>query len=344
MLVGLLALRVVVGLVGAVDWAQVAGSFGRLSAWMVLPLVVDLLLRQSLNAVPLAQYVPGLRLSRSMQNDLTANLMGTVAPPPADMVLRVTMFRSWGLDPVLGMAGVTLNMITFYSVRFVAPVLGVALLVFQGLERRQWLLAGASTVVAATLLGGLTLLLRGDTFAAWMGRSAGRVVRRFRSSTDPEGWGAALVDIRARSADNLRRGLGRSLAALIGMVLCDAVLLFLALRFVGVGADALSVVDVIGAFLLAYPLTILPLFGFGVLDAVLLGTWVAIAGVAYEPEIVAGLVVWRTVTILGPLALGLVTFALWRRRYGAGVSLREMRAGAGGSSEDTVGEGTAAAP
>ena len=34
-------------------------------------------------------------------------------------------------------------------------------------------------------------------------------------------------------------------------------------------------------------------------------------GVA-EPEIVAGLVVWRTVTIFGPLLLGLGTFAWWR--------------------------------
>lgn len=86
------------------------------------------------------------------------------------------------------------------------------------------------------------------------------------------------------------------------------------------------------------------LIGMVLCDAVLLGTWVTIAGVAYEPEIVAGLVVWRTLTILGPLALGLLTFAVWRRRYSTGVSLREIRAGAAGSSKDTVGNGAAAAP
>ncbi len=337
-LVGLLALRIVVSLVGSVDWARVASSFGRLSAWMAVPLLADLLLRQWLNAVPLAQYLPGLPLRRSLQNDLTANLMGTVAPPPADMVLRIAMFRSWGLDPVKGMAGVSLNMMTFYSVRFMVPVLGIALLAFQGAERRQWVLAGLSAVIAAVLLSALLLLLRGDVFAAWMGRSAGRLVRRFRSKTDPETWAAAVVDVRSSSADALRRGLGRSITALVGMVLCDALLVFLALRFVGVDGGALSLVDVFAAFLLAYPLTIMPLFGFGVLDAVLLGTWVTIAGVAYEPEIVAGLVVWRTVTILGPLLLGLLSFVVWRRRYGDGVSLRALPPGADGSPAAPAGD------
>ena len=60
------------------------------------------------------------------------------------------------------------------------------------------------------------------------------------------------------------------------MVLADALVLLVALRASGVPASALSLVDVLGAFLLAYPLTLLPLFGLGVLDAVLLGAWVTV--------------------------------------------------------------------
>jgi hypothetical protein len=53
-----------------------------------------LLLRQVLNAVPLSQFVEGLGPRRSVQNDLAANLLGTVSPPPGDVLIRVAMFGS----------------------------------------------------------------------------------------------------------------------------------------------------------------------------------------------------------------------------------------------------------
>jgi hypothetical protein len=61
----------------------------------------------------LSQFVEGLGLRRSVQNDLAANLLGTVSPPPGDVVIRVAMFGSWGVSALEGMAGVTLNMLTF---------------------------------------------------------------------------------------------------------------------------------------------------------------------------------------------------------------------------------------
>jgi uncharacterized membrane protein YbhN (UPF0104 family) len=97
------------------------------------------------------------------------------------------------------------------------------------------------------------------------------------------------------------------------MVLSDSAILLLALRSVGIGAEQLSVIDVIGAFLIAYPLTLMPLAGLGILDAALLAAYTEIAGLPWEAEIVAALVVWRTITILGPLALGALTVVWWRR-------------------------------
>jgi uncharacterized membrane protein YbhN (UPF0104 family) len=231
------------------------------------------------------------------------------------MVLRVAMFRSWGVDPVIGMAGVMLNMLTFYSVRFLAPVFGLLLIAFQGAERRHLVVALVCGLVALVVLGALGMLLRGDGLAAMLGRTAGRIARRVRRDVDPEQWAEAVVDIRTRSADQLRAGLLPALLALVVMVVADGVIVFMSLRFVGVGADRLTVIDVLGTFLLAYPLTIMPLAGLGVLDAVLLATWTEIAGLEFEPEIVAALVIWRIVTILGPLLLGLGTFLAWRWAY-----------------------------
>jgi putative heme transporter len=316
----ILALSLVVGwvivqLVGAVDWAAVGQALSHLNAIEIPVLIAMLLLRQWLNAVPLTQFLPGLSWWRSLQNDLTALLVGTVAPPPADVVVRVSMFRSWGFDPVDGMAGVTLNTLSFYSVRFLAPALGLIVLSVHGFETGQLVTAVASAAIAAAILVALLLVVRGDRLASLVGRVAGRVVQRFRSTVDPQSWSESVVAFRGRMAGNVRAGLSRSVLALVAMVLADGTLLLLSLRFVGLGVADLTVDQVIGLFLLAYPLTLLPMSGLGVLDALLVAGFTDLCGIELEPEIVAGLVVWRTVTILGPLLLGVGTLTWWRHQH-----------------------------
>ena len=314
--VALFAARVIIGFVGAIDWQQVGAALGRLAWWQLLVLTAMLLVRQTLNAVPLARFVPGLGLGRSMQNDLGAVVIGTLSPPPSDVVLRVSMFRSWGVDPVFGMAGVTLNMFVFYVVRFLVPALGLLLLAWEGIERGQLVAAGLSALVALAVLLALYGITRGDALASLVGRTAGRVVARFRRSIDPDAWALAVVDFRGRMSTSVRRGVPPSLLALVLMVLVDGALLLVCLRFIGVGADDLDVLAALGAFLLAYPLTLMPLVGFGILDAALVAAYVEVAGLELEAEIVAGLVVWRVFTILGPLALGGAVVARWRGSSG----------------------------
>lgn len=299
-------------LVGRIDWAAVGDAFVGVAGWAFLPLFLLLLLRQTLNAVPLTYYVPGLGLRRSLLNDTTANLAATLAPTPSDVVIRVAMFRSWGVDPVAGMTGVTLNSAKFYAIRFVAPVLGLLLLGVHEAEARQWLLAGLCGLAAAVLLGGLVLLVRSDTLAARIGAFAARVVGRFRGGIEEKAWAGYLVALRARTADSLRRGLLPSMIALVGMVIADASILVVALRAVGVSGDALPLVDVWAALMLLYPFTLLPLVGLGVLDAVLVGALTTVAGTSFEADIVAGVLVWRVTTILGTLTLGLLSLGWWR--------------------------------
>lgn len=302
-------------LVGRVDLEQVAAALGRLEPWVALPLLGALLVRQALNAVPLTFYVPGLTWGRSMRNDLAANVVATFAPPPGDVVVRLAMFRSWGLDGVLGMTGVTLNSFKFYAVRFGAPVLGLLLLAGRSLERRQWVLALACGLLAAAIVTVLALLVRSDALAATLGRTGGRLARRVRPAVDPERWAARTVVVRGQAAASLRRGLAPSMAALLGMVLADATVLLVALRAVGVTPADLPLVDVLGPFLLVYPLTTLPLFGLGVLDALLVAAWTPVTGTEAEGALVAATVVWRVVTIAGTLVLGAGVVTAWRLRH-----------------------------
>lgn len=311
-LISLLVGRIIISLVGSVDWGKVAAALGQVS-WMALPLLVVLLLvRQAFNAVPLSRFVEGLGWWRSAQNDVTAALIGTVSPPPGDVVIRVAMFRSWGLNPVDGMAGVTLNMLTFYVIRFAVPSIGLLILIREEVSSGRVVLAMVSLLVAVVIIITLVLVSRGERLAALVGYSAGRVVARFRADTDPAQWSESVLDFRERMSTRLTGGLPTSLAALAFMVLADALILLTALRAVGVPVEALPLVWVIGAFLIAYPLTALPLAGLGVLDAALIVVFVDVAGEVYESTVVAAFIVWRVVTILGPLLLGLLSLAAWK--------------------------------
>ena len=175
------AYRAVVRLVGAVDWSAVGSALVGLDAWLFAPLVALLLVRQVLNAVPLTYYAPGLGLARSVQNDTVANLLGTFAPPPADVVVRVQMFRSWGLDPVVGMTGVSLNSAKFYVIRFIAPVLGLLALGVREAELRQWLVALASFLASGADLAGFIADVVATADAVGARR---RSARRIRLSLD----------------------------------------------------------------------------------------------------------------------------------------------------------------
>ncbi len=171
-------------------------------------------------------------------------------------------------------------------------------------------------VIAITLLGVLRAVLLREQTAIWVGTTGGRIVRRVRHSVDPEAWAAQAVDFRSHVLHRARRGLPASLLLLIVMVVVDGLLLAICLRCVDVSASELPTVAVVWIFLLAYPLTLFPLAGVGVLDAVLLAAYVEIAGLALEPDIVAGLVLYRVITLAVPMLFGLVSIGLWRRTDG----------------------------
>lgn len=304
---------IVVQLIGSVDWAAVGDALSHLAWWQFPVLVTVLLVRQVLNALPLALFIRGLSLSRAVINDLAAHLLAVVAPPPSDLVMRVGMFRSWGIDSSRAIAGATMNALAFYVNRFAAPVVGFALFAVVEARWDHWLIAIGSGLISVAIAVVVAFIIRADRFATALGERAGRLARRVKGSVDPESWASATSRFRTHMVDTFRRGFPRALLGLTAMVLVDATILVIAIRFVGVEASDVSALVIIATFFVAYPLTLFPLMGLGILDAVLLGAFVNAGGLAIEPDLVAGLVVWRVVTILGPIVLGAGAMAWWRR-------------------------------
>jgi hypothetical protein len=87
----------VVRLVGRVDWDEVWTSLKHLAWWQAPVLAAVLVVRQVLNAWPLAHFIPRVSAFRATLNDQVAILMSTVAPPPSDLAVRLSMFSSWGV-------------------------------------------------------------------------------------------------------------------------------------------------------------------------------------------------------------------------------------------------------
>src|SRR5690625_5962976 len=65
----LVVARIVVDLVGTIDWGTVREGVGQLEVWQVAVLVGAIIVRQVFNAWPIAIFIPGLGLPRAVAND-----------------------------------------------------------------------------------------------------------------------------------------------------------------------------------------------------------------------------------------------------------------------------------
>jgi uncharacterized membrane protein YbhN (UPF0104 family) len=305
----------IVQLAGELDWTEIAAAVGLLQGWQAAVLLVGVGVRQFLNALPLTIYVDGIGPLRAMQNQQAAVLFTTVAPPPSDLVLRLRMFRSWGISSTEGLAGTILNTLAFYIACFGAPLIGAVLFAVTPLVHPAGIVpAVVSGALSVVLLVLLRLSLRGEDQAAAIGYRAGRLVHRVRRSVDPARWRDSVVEFRRTLSDRAWTRFPRALAALVAMIGVESGLLVLCVRFVGITPEQIGALAVVAAFLVAYPLILLPFSGLGLLDAAVIATLLLQGGVdpAVEPGLVAAFVVWRIATLLIPLVLGALSLLTWR--------------------------------
>lgn len=308
---------VVVRVIGKVDWGSVWDSLTHLTWWQPLVLLAVVAVRQVMSALPLAFYIQGLSIRQATLNDLGAILMAMIAPPPSDLALRVSMFTSWGISAAKGVAGALMNTLTFYVVRFAAPALGFLLLIALGRPPGWRWLDLVSIAVAVAILVGILLVLRSESLARTVGTRGGRLVGRFRHGVDPEAWAQACLTFRSDISATFHRGFPRSLLAVSGLLAADLTVLVLSLRFVGIATSDVTLAEIAVAYLFAYPFTIFPFTGIGIVDAMILAALVESGGQQIESVAVAGLIVWRVFTLGVPVLMGLVAVAAWRRGVAA---------------------------
>lgn len=290
-----------------------------LSWQQVMLLVGATALNLATYAPPWQAALPGLGFTRAFFMTQASTASTYIAPGGAavGIALSYAMLRRWGFrgsDVALAVA-VTGVWNQFVLLGF--PVIALALLTLTG-EQNALLqtVAVIALIIFVIAAGAFTAGLSYRGIARWLGDLAARVVswglRLIRRG--PVKWtGESLVAFRNQAVALLgRRWHVITLATLAGQL--TVFLLFLVcLRVLDVSAGEVSLIEAFAAWSLVRLLGSLPITpgGIGIVEVGLTSALVGFGG--QNAEVVAAVLVYRTLTMVPTLVLGLVTAAVWRR-------------------------------
>lgn len=297
-------------------WAQIRG----LSWQWVTVLAGATVLNLVTFAPPWQIALPGLHFVRAMQLTQASTALSIVAPagPAVGAAGAYGLSRRWGFANEDVARAVTMTSLWNQLLNLSFPIVAVFLLTITGEQSAA--LATAAFVGIAVLgivIAGLVLILVSDRLAEDLGDVAARITNwgRAKIRRGPVAWaGATFERFRNNVGDFLeRRWPSLTLASLAGSLTVFGVLL-VSLRAVRVPAAEVSGVEAFAAWALVRILASIPLTpgGVGIVEVGLTGSLVGFGG--NRAGVVAGVLLYRFLTVVPTLVLGLVAVATSRRR------------------------------
>lgn len=263
--------------------------------------------------------LPGLRYGQAAVVTQSTTALANTVPAGAALAIALTysMFSSWGFKRGAITRAVLVSGIWNNFVKLGLPVLALALLAIEGEAggaRAVAGVAGIATLVAAVAV--FALMLHKEATARRFGLLAQRVaapVARLVRRGQPQGWDEALAAFRSKIIRLLAsRWHWLTLATVVSHLSLFLVLL-VALRHVGVSDDEVDWVEVLAAFAFVRLLGAIPITpgGLGVIELGLIAALVTAGG--DRPQVVASVLVYRSLTYLLPIPVGVACYAVWRR-------------------------------
>jgi len=263
--------------------------------------------------------LPGLGYGQAAVVTQSTTAVANTVPAGSAVAIGLTysMFASWGFRRSVITLAVLVSGIWNNFVKLSLPVLALALLAVQGEASGGRVAAGAvgiATLVAAVVV--FALVLRKEPSARRLGLVAQRVATpfvRLARRPAPAGWDQALASFRSKTIRLLgSRWHWLTLATVVSHLSLYLVLL-VALRHVGVSEDEITWVEVLAAFAFVRLLSAVPITpgGLGVIELGLIAALVTAGG--DRPQVVASVLVYRSLTYLLPIPVGVVCYLVWRR-------------------------------
>jgi uncharacterized membrane protein YbhN (UPF0104 family) len=264
--------------------------------------------------------LPGLRLREAAVVNQASTAVSNTLPAGGviGVGVSISMLTSWGFT--IGSIGRSAVVTGIWNnfVKLGMPVLALSLLALEGDVTPVRLAAaaiGIAVLVAAVVV--FALLLRSDRLARAIGRGVGRVVdwaRNLLKKAPVGDWEDRSSAFRTDTIGLLRhRWIRLTVATLVSHISLFLVLL-VALRHVGVSQSDLSWIAVFAAFAFVRLISALPLTPGGV-GVVELG-YAAVLTLGLDDltsaQVVAAILVFRALTYLLPIPLGLLSYITWR--------------------------------
>jgi uncharacterized membrane protein YbhN (UPF0104 family) len=300
------------------DYGEVWGVVKGLSWQWILVLVGAVCLDIGTYAPPWMAALPGLGYLHGTRVTLASTALSTVAPggPAVGMATSFTMLKAWGFEgrPV-GLA-VAVTSVWNQLVILGVPIIAVAGMVAEGGRNKTVeLVALIALAVFAAIVIGFSIGLTSARLARRLGDRAARTANWFKGlfHKAPVKWnGEAFVRFRAEAVELIRRRWAFLTFATLANHLTVFIVLVASLRAVGVPRGHVTIVEAFAAWALARVLGSIPLTpgGVGFVELGLTGALVAFG--ASNAEAVSATLIYRFLTIVPTIVLGLLAAATWK--------------------------------
>jgi uncharacterized protein (TIRG00374 family) len=265
--------------------------------------------------------LPGLGYRQGMALTQASTALAIVSPAGAavGMAGSYSMLRSWGFGSAPVGLAVAVTGIWNQLANLGFPVVALALLTAADQDHPALRTAAiVAVIVLVVVVVSFALTLSRPRRARSIGWRAARIVNRLKRLVrrDPVSWGGeTFVAFRAQALGLLRRRWHVITLGTLAGHLTVFVLLVVCLRVVGVTASEVSGVEAFAAWALVRILGAIPLTpaGVGIVEIGLTGALVAFG--ASNAEAVTVTLLYRALTVLPTLALGLLAAATWRSHH-----------------------------
>jgi uncharacterized protein (TIRG00374 family) len=265
--------------------------------------------------------LPGLGFRQALVMTQASTALSIVSPAGAavGMAASYSMLRSWRFAAGAVALAVAVAGLWNQLVNLAFPIVALALLTSQDESRpalRTAALVGVAVLIVA--LTSFVLVLSRPRRARSIGDLAARgasFARRLMGKTRVKWGGESFVRFRAGALELLRRRWHVITVTTLAGHLTVYVLLLVCLRVTGVTGSEVTAIEAFAAWALVRILGALPLTpaGVGIVEVGLTGTLVAFG--APNAEAVAATLLYRALTVLPTLALGLLAAATWRTHH-----------------------------
>jgi uncharacterized protein (TIRG00374 family) len=299
------------------DYGEVWAVITSLSWWWILALVGTSAFFVLTDAPPWMTVLPGLSFFHALRMDLAGSALSQVLPGGAavNAATQFGMLKNWGFEGRPVVLAVSLTTLWNQFVSFGFPVIAVGALALEGgHESALGPVAVAGLVIVALMAGAIVAVLWSPSLARRIGDAAARAVTWIKGvlHKGPVGWtGEDLVRFRAEAIELLRnRWPALTVTTLVNQLAVFAVLV-VSLRALGVTRSEVDLVEAFAAWSLVRALGSIPITpgGLGVEEFALSGALVGFG--AHNAEAVAATLVYRFMTVVPSVVLGLISVATY---------------------------------